>query len=92
MSLFLFCDLPHSSPFCFSLKSEGNDTSCDDLDTEDSDPSGQPANITPKSRSSSKPIDVTPAKEKFKKSLRLSSEQIVKITLIYLKLKNHVNL
>lgn len=64
-----------------SLKSEGNDTSCDDLDTEDSDPSGQPANLTPKSRSSSKPIDVTPSKEKFKKSLRLSSEQIKNLNL-----------
>lgn len=78
--------------FFFSLKSEGNDTSCDDLDTEDSDPSGQPANLTPKSRSSSKPIDVTPSKEKFKKSLRLSSEQIVKITLFCFNLKNRVNL
>lgn len=88
MSSFLWCDLPHFSPFFFSLKSEGNDTSCDDLDTEDSDPSGHPANPTPESRSSSKPIDVTPIKEKFKKSLRLSSEQIVKFILTCFNLKN----
>ncbi|XP_061179306.1 phosphatidate phosphatase LPIN2-like [Saccostrea echinata] len=64
-----------------SLKSEGNDTSCDDLDTEDSDPSGQPALPDPEARHSSKPIDVKPVKEKFKKTLRLSSEQIKKLNL-----------
>nr|XP_022310226.1 phosphatidate phosphatase LPIN3-like isoform X2 [Crassostrea virginica] len=64
-----------------SLKSEGNDTSCDDLDTEDSDRSGQPPNPTPQALMASKPIDVTTPKEKFKKSLRLSSDQIKKLNL-----------
>ncbi|XP_048727886.2 phosphatidate phosphatase LPIN2-like isoform X2 [Ostrea edulis] len=64
-----------------SQKSECNDTSCDDLDTEDSDPSGQSAQPNSESPLSSKPIDVKPSKEKFKKTLRLSSDQIKKLNL-----------